>query len=86
MHRYLIRSAMPSAIMTTERKSAWIPFSAVKMRWQTISPDMCGWHLLGGMLYGIREPGRGYIAYKLPGQKLGFGASMELVKALFSIL
>jgi len=24
-----------------------------------------------------------YIAYKLPGQKLGFGASMELVKALF---
>ena len=36
----------------------------------------------GGMLYGIREPGRGYIAYKLPGQKLGFGASMELVKAL----
>lgn len=37
----------------------------------------------GGMLYGIREPGRGYIAYKLPGQKLGFGASMELVKALF---
>lgn len=21
-------------------------FSAVKMRWQTISPDMCGWHLL----------------------------------------
>ena len=38
----------------------------------------------GGMLYGIREPGRGYIAYKLPGQKLGFGASMEL--AIFSFL
>ena len=25
----------------------------------------------GGMLYGIREPGRGYIAYKLPKEKMG---------------
>ena len=37
----------------------------------------------GGMLYTINEPGKGYIAYKLPGQKLGFQAGMELIKALF---
>ena len=37
----------------------------------------------GGMLYTINEPGKGYIAYKLPGQKLGFQAGMELIKAFF---
>ena len=39
--------------------------------------------LRGGFLHTTSERGEGYIAYKLPGQKLGFGASMELVKALF---
>lgn len=37
----------------------------------------------GDMLYTINEPGKGYIAYKLPGQKLGFQAGMELIKAFF---
>ena len=39
--------------------------------------------LRGGFLHTTSEQGEGYIAYKLPGQKLGFEASMELVKALF---
>ena len=40
----------------------------------------------GGMLYGIREPGRGYIAYKLPGQKSGLWSEHGTCKGLFSIL
>ncbi|MFR8846682.1 MAG: hypothetical protein ACLVGL_17595 [Waltera sp.] len=45
-----------------------------------------GWYRTAVCFGGIREPGRGHIAYKLPGQKLGFGASMELAKRSFSIL
>ena len=37
----------------------------------------------GGMLYTISERGEGYIAYKVPGQKLKLRAGMQLVKALF---
>lgn len=35
----------------------------------------------GGMLHTTSEKGEAYIAYKLPGQKIGIGAAMELVKA-----
>ncbi len=37
----------------------------------------------GGMLYATSERGEGYIAYKVPGQKLKIRAGMQLVKALF---
>ena len=37
----------------------------------------------GGMLYATSERGEGYIAYKVPGQKLKLRAGMQLVKALF---
>lgn len=39
--------------------------------------------LKGGMLYTTSERGEGYIAYKLPGQKVSLKAGMELVKGLF---
>lgn len=37
----------------------------------------------GGFLYTTSERREAYIAYKLPGQKIGISAGMELVKALF---
>ena len=37
----------------------------------------------GGMLYTTSERGEGYIAYKLPGQKLGLKAMLPLAKAFF---
>ena len=37
----------------------------------------------GGMLYATSERGEGYIAYKVPGQKLKLRAGMQIVKALF---
>ena len=39
--------------------------------------------LRGGFLHTISERGEGYIAYKVPGQKLKLRAGMQLVKALF---
>ena len=39
--------------------------------------------LKGGMLYTTSERGEGYIAYKLPGQKVSLKAGMELIKGLF---
>lgn len=38
--------------------------------------------LKGGTLYTTSEKGEGYIAYQLPGQKVGLKAGMELVKGL----
>lgn len=40
----------------------------------------------GGMLYTTSERGEGYIAYKLPGQKLGFKAMLPLAKAFFGCM
>lgn len=37
----------------------------------------------GGMLYTTSQRGEGYIAYKVPGQKLKFKAGIQLIKALF---
>lgn len=37
----------------------------------------------GGMLYTTSERGEGYIAFKLPGQKVSLKAGTELVKGLF---
>lgn len=37
----------------------------------------------GDMLYATSKRGEGYIAYKLPGQKLKFRAGVQLIKALF---
>lgn len=48
---------------------------------------ICGYArmtLQGGMLYTTGENGEGYIAYKLPGQKISLKASLPLIKALFS--
>ncbi len=39
--------------------------------------------LKSGLLYTTSKKGEGYIAYKLPGQKVGLKAGMELVKGLF---
>lgn len=40
----------------------------------------------GGMLYTTSERGEGYIAYKLPGQKLGLKAMLPLAKAFFGCM
>ena len=37
----------------------------------------------GGFLHTTSEKGEGYIAYQLPGQKVGLKAGMELMKGLF---
>lgn len=39
--------------------------------------------LKGGFLYTTGEKKEGFIAYKLPQDKLGFGAAMQLVKGFF---
>lgn len=40
----------------------------------------------GGMLYTTSERGEGYIAYKLPGQKLGLKAMLPLAEAFFGCM
>lgn len=40
----------------------------------------------GGMLYTTSERGEGYIAYKLPGQKLGLKAMLPLAMAFFGCM
>lgn len=50
---------------------------------------ICGYvrmALQSGMLYTTGENGEGYIAYRLPGQKLGPKAVLLLVKALFGAM
>ena len=62
---------MPSAIMTMERKQECpLPFPGKKPR-QTISALMCAGVLQGGFLHTTSERGEGYIAYKLPKEKMG---------------
>ena len=64
-------SAMPSAIMTMKRKQECpLPFPGKKPR-QTISALMCAGVLRGGFLHTTSERGEGYIAYKLPKEKMG---------------
>lgn len=64
-------SAMPSAIMTMKRKQECpMPFPGKKPR-QTISALMCAGVLRGGFLHTTSERGEGYIAYKLPKEKMG---------------
>jgi len=63
-------SVMRSATMTTERKQECpLPFPGKKPL-QTISVLMCG-VLRGGFLHTTGEQGEGYIAYKLPKEKMG---------------
>ena len=60
------KSVMPSATMTTERKRECpLPFPR-KKPWQTISVPIAG-----GFLHTTSERGEGYIAYKLPKEKIG---------------
>lgn len=62
---------MPSAIMTMKRKQECpMPFPGKKPR-QTISALMCAGVLRGGFLHTTSERGEGYIAYKLPKEKMG---------------
>ena len=64
-------SALPSAIMTMKRKQECpLPFPGKKPR-QTISALMCAGVLQGGFLHTTSERGEGYIAYKLPKEKMG---------------
>ncbi len=49
------------------------------------SEFICGYvrmALKSGMLYTTSEKGEGYIAYRLPGQRVGFGAMLPLAKSL----
>ena len=60
-----------SAIMTMKRKQECpLPFPGKKPR-QTISALMCAGVLRGGFLHTTSERGEGYIAYKLPKEKMG---------------
>ena len=46
---------------------------------------ICGYvrmALQSGMLYSVGENGEGYIAYKLPGQRVGLKAALPLAKGL----
>ena len=50
-----------------------------------VSAFICGYvrmALKSGMLYSVGENGEGYIAYKLPGQKVGIKAVLPLAKGL----
>ena len=50
-----------------------------------VASFICGYvrmALQSGMLYATSEAGEGYIAYKLPGQKVGLKATLPLAKGL----
>lgn len=50
---------------------------------------ICGYvrmSLKSGMLYATSEKGEGYIAYKLPGQKVGVRAAIPLAKGLLGAM
>ena len=67
---------MPSAIMTMKRKQECpLPFPGKKPR-QTISALMCAGVLRGGFLHTTSERGEGYIAYKLPKEKMGLKTTL----------
>ncbi len=71
-----------SAITTTERKRECpLPFPGKKPR-QTISALMCAGVLRGGFLHTTGERGEGYIAYKLPKQKLGVRTLWPIAKGM----
>ena len=75
-------SVMLSATMTTERKRECpLPFAGKKPR-QTISALMCAGVLRGGFLHTTGERGEGYIAYKLPKQKLGIRALLPIARGM----
>ena len=64
-------SATPSAIMTTDRKRECpLPFPGKKPL-QTISVLMCAGCCGAVFLHTTSERGEGYIAYKLPKEKMG---------------
>lgn len=42
--------------------------------------------LAGGLLYTNRRQGEGYIAYQLPGQKIGLKVGVPLLKGLFQAM
>lgn len=53
---------------------------------EAVTDYVCGYvrmALAGNFLYATSEQGEGYIAYKLPGQKVSFKAAKPLIKALF---
>ena len=54
-----------------------------------VSAFICGYvrmALKSGMLYTTSENGEGYIAYRLPGQRVGLKAAMSLVKGFFGAM
>jgi len=54
-----------------------------------VSSFICGYvrmALKSGMLYSTSENGEGYIAYKLPGQKVGLKAAWKLAKGLLGAM
>lgn len=58
-----------------------MPFPGKKPR-QTISALMCAGVLRGGFLHTTSERGEGYIAYKLPKQKLGVRTLWPIAKGM----
>ena len=75
-------SALPSAIMTMKRKQECpLPFPGKKPR-QTISALMCAGVLRGGFLHTTSERGEGYIAYKLPKEKMGLKTMCPIAKGM----
>ena len=51
-----------------------------------VAEYICGYVrcvLAGGFLHTTSERGEGYIAYKLPGQRVSFGSMMPLLKGIF---
>ena len=56
---------------------------------EAVAAFICGYVRMAsqsGMLYTTGERGEGYIAYKLPGQKVGARAALPLAKAFFSVM
>ena len=54
-----------------------------------VAAFICGYVRMaqrGGMLHATGENGEGYIAYKLPGQRLGLRAMLPLAKALLGAM
>ena len=54
-----------------------------------VASFICGYVKMAfqsGMLYATSEAGEGFIAYKLPGQKVGFKAALPLVKGFLGAM
>ena len=74
--------ATPSATTTMARKPDFLPHFPVNKRQRSIICAYVHGMLQGGFLHTTSERGEGYIAYKLPKEKMGFQTLWPIAKGM----